>query len=104
MRLMLFSYFDFSLCADFAVKLLRFVCHCHGQFFLVAVDFEVVWYTPRVPARARSAKGHYTFVDDFTIVASYNDIRIQRLVLFYGMNYFAVCIFVLFVNFDGRVI
>ena len=98
-EVLLLSNFDFALCANFAVKLLRFVGHCHGQLFLVTVKVKIIRYTPRVPARARSAKGHYTFGDDFAVGASYNDIRIQRLILFYSLNYFTFCIFVLFINF-----
>ena len=77
LNLLLFSDFDFSLCRYFAVKLLGFVSYSYGQFFLVAVDFEIVRYTPRVPACACSAKGHYTLSDNFTVSACYHYVRVQ---------------------------
>ena len=48
----------FALRRHFAVELLRFISHCCSQFFFVAVQFQILWYTLRVPAGACSAKGH----------------------------------------------
>jgi hypothetical protein len=99
---LLLSDFDFSLCGYIAVKLLGFVGYCYGQLFFVAIDFKVVWYTPRVPACARSAKGHYALGDDFTVSSCYHYLRIQGLVCFKGMNR-AVPVFEPFIYFDGCV-
>jgi hypothetical protein len=74
---MLSSDFDFPLSGYFAVKLLSFVGHRYGQLFLAAVNFKVVWYTPRVPAGAGSAKGHYALGDDLAVGPHYHYVRVQ---------------------------
>ena len=63
---------DFSLCGYFAVELLRLVRHCYGQLFLVAIDSKIGRYTPRVPAGARSAKGHDALGHDVAVCPRYH--------------------------------
>jgi hypothetical protein len=74
---MLFSDFDLSLGGYFAVELLRFVRHRYGQFLLVAVDFKIVWHTPRVPAGAGSTKGHHALGYYFAVSTRYHNFGIE---------------------------
>ncbi len=63
--------------AHFAVKLQRIVLHLHVEGLFVAVEFEVIWYSPRVPAGAVSPKGHRTLGNLFAVSARDDHIRIE---------------------------
>ena len=56
---------DFSGGLDFAVQFLRVVVHGDRKDFFLAGHFQVLWYSPRVPAGAVSSKGHFAFGYDF---------------------------------------
>ena len=49
---------DLACCGNFAVKLFGIVFHLDVELLFAAIDFKVVWYSPRVPAGAVSAEGH----------------------------------------------
>jgi hypothetical protein len=58
---------DLARSGYFAVKFLRIVEHLDGEGFLVAAQFQVGRYPPRVPAGAVSAKGHHALGDSLTV-------------------------------------
>lgn len=68
-----------SLGSHCAVELLRLIGHGYGQFFLHTFQFEIVWYTPRVPAGACSAKGHDALGHHLAIGPGNDDFGIERL-------------------------
>ncbi len=63
--------------AHLAVQLLCIVGHRHGQLFFVAGEGQIVRYTPRVPAGARSAKGHDALGDHFAVGSGDDHLRIE---------------------------
>ena len=49
---------DLPRCGYFAVKLFGIVFHLDVELLFAAIDFKVVWHSPRVPAGSVSAEGH----------------------------------------------
>jgi hypothetical protein len=63
---------DLPLPDDLAIKLLCVVAYFDGEGFFVAIELEIIRYSPRVPARAVSAKGHHA-LGYFIAVGSRDD-------------------------------
>ena len=94
----LFSDADLSLCSYLAVELLGFVGHGDGEFFFVTLQFQILWYTPRVPAGACSAKGHNALGHDLAIGPGDDDLGIKGFIHLASVDHFAFSVLKLLLN------
>jgi hypothetical protein len=78
---LLFDY-DLSFCGNLAVEFLSFIGNSNSERFLITIQLEIIWYTPRVPACAASAKGHGALDDHLAVGTGNHDGRIERLISF----------------------
>ncbi len=76
LRLILINH-ELPCCGYFAVKLQRIVLYLHVEGLFIAVEFKVIWHSPRVPAGAVSPEGHNTLGDFFAIGSCDNYLWIE---------------------------
>ena len=76
---------DLSRPRDRAVQIQCIVRYRDREGLLVPCKLEVIWYPPRVPTRAVSAKGHLALGHNLSIGPRDDHIRIKGEILFYGL-------------------